>query len=131
MARPVTFLSDYGLADESVGVVHAVIARHCPEARIVDLGHGVPRQDVLAGALALERALPYAAPGVHLAAPDPEGGARRRAVAVRTAEEDRLLVGPDNGMLLPAAERFGGGLEAIEISTSPWGLGPVSGAFHR
>src|SRR3954469_4947456 len=130
MARPVTFLSDYGLADEFVGVVHAVIARLCPEARIVDLGHGVPGQHVLAGALALERALPYAAPGVHLAVVDPEVGARRRAVAVRTAEEDRLLVGPDNGLLLPGAERFGGIVESVEISHSPWRLEPVSATFH-
>src|SRR3954453_6765174 len=130
MARPVTFLSDYGLADEFVGVVHAVIARRCPDARIVDLGHGIARQDVLAGALALERSLPYAAPGVHLAVVDPEVGARRRAVALRTAEEDRLLVGPDNGLLLPAADRFGGVVEAVEISHSPWRLEPVSATFH-
>ena len=72
MSRPVTFLSDYGLADEFVGVVHAVIARLCPDARVIDIGHGVPRQDVLAGALMLERALPYAPAGVHLAVVDPE-----------------------------------------------------------
>jgi S-adenosylmethionine hydrolase len=130
MARPVTFLSDYGLADEFVGVVHAVIARICPEARVVDLGHGVPRQDVAAGARMLARALPYAAPGVHLAVVDPEVGARRRAIALRTAEEDRLLVGPDNGLLLPAADRFGGVAEAVEISSSPWRLQPVSATFH-
>src|ERR671932_2824917 len=130
MARPITFLSDYGLADEFVGVVHSVIARLCPEARVIDLGHGIARQNVLAGALALERALPFAPPGVHLAVVDPEVGARRRAVALRTAAEDRLLVGPDNGLLLPAAERFGGVAEAVEISHSPWRLEPVSATFH-
>jgi S-adenosyl-L-methionine hydrolase (adenosine-forming) len=130
MTRPITFLSDYGLADEFVGVVHAVIARLCPEARVIDLGHGVPRHDALAGALVLARSLPYAPAGVHLAVVDPEVGARRRAIALRTAEEDRLLVGPDNGLLLPAAERFGGVLEAVEISASPWRLEPVSATFH-
>jgi S-adenosylmethionine hydrolase len=130
MARPITFTSDYGLADEFVGVVHAVIARICPEARVIDLGHGVPRQDAMAGALLLSRALPFAPAGVHLAVVDPEVGARRRAVALRTAEEDRLLVGPDNGLLIPAAERFGGVLEAVEISASPWRLEPVSATFH-
>jgi S-adenosylmethionine hydrolase len=130
MARPVTFLSDYGVADEFVGVVHAVIAGLCPEARVIDIGHGVPRQDVLAGALMLARALPYAPAGVHLAVGDPEVGARRRAVALRTAEEDRLLVGPDNGLLVPAAERFGGIAQAVEISASPWRLEPVSATFH-
>jgi S-adenosylmethionine hydrolase len=130
MARPITFLSDYGLADEFVGVVHAVIARLCPEARVVDLGHGVPRQDVTAGARMLARSLPYAPAGVHLAVVDPDVGAQRRAVALRTVAEDRLLVGPDNGLLLPAADRFGGVAEAVEISASPWRLEPVSATFH-
>ena len=67
---------------------------------------------------------------MHLAVVDPEVGARRRAVALRTAEEDRLLVGPDNGLLLPAAERFGGVVEAVELSASPWRLEPVSATFH-
>lgn len=127
---PVTFLSDYGTADEFVGVVHAVIARHAPEARVIDLAHGIPRHGVLQGALTLARALPYAPAGVHLAVVDPEVGARRRAVALRTADEDRLLVGPDNGLLLPAAERFGGIDEVVEISSSPWRLEPVSATFH-
>ena len=130
VARPITFLSDYGLKDEFVGVVHAVIARVCPEARVIDLGHGIPRHDALAGALVLARSLPYAPAGVHLAVVDPEVGARRRAIALRTAEEDRLLVGPDNGLLIPAAERFGGVLEVVEISASPWRLEPVSATFH-
>jgi S-adenosyl-L-methionine hydrolase (adenosine-forming) len=130
VARPITFLSDYGLADEFVGVVHGVIARVCPEARVIDIGHGVPRQDVRAGGLMLARALPHVPAGVHLAVVDPEVGALRRAVAMRTADEDRLLVGPDNGLLSPAAERFGGVAEAVEISTSPWRLEPVSATFH-
>ncbi len=130
MTRPVTFLSDYGLADEFVGVVHGVIARIAPEARVIDLGHGIVRQDVRAGALILARALPFTPAGVHLAVVDPEVGARRRAVALRTAEEDRLLVGPDNGLLLPAAERFGGVYDAVEISASPWRLEPLSATFH-
>jgi S-adenosyl-L-methionine hydrolase (adenosine-forming) len=128
--RPVTFLSDYGTADEFVGVVHAVIARIAPEARVIDLTHGIPRHRVLQGALTLARALPYAPAGVHLAVVDPEVGARRRAIALRTAEEDRLLVGPDNGLLLPASERFGGITEVVEISESPWRLEPVAATFH-
>ena len=126
----ITFLSDYGTDDEFVGVVHAVIARIAPEARVIDLSHGIPRHGVLHGALTLARALPYGPPGVHLAVVDPEVGARRRAVALRTADEDRLLVGPDNGLLLPAAERFGGIAEVVEISESPWRLEPLSATFH-
>jgi S-adenosyl-L-methionine hydrolase (adenosine-forming) len=130
MTRPITFLSDYGLADEFVGVVHGVIACSCPGAQVLDISHGVPRHGVLPGALMLARALPFTPPGVHLAVVDPEVGARRRAVALRTAEEDRLLVGPDNGLLMPAVERFGGIDEAVEISESPWRLEPVSATFH-
>jgi S-adenosylmethionine hydrolase len=130
VTRPITFLSDYGLADEFVGIVHGVIAGICPEARVIDLTHGIPRQDVLAGARVLARALPYVPAGVHLAVVDPEVGALRRALALRTVEEGRLLVGPDNGLLLPAAERFGGVAEAVEISGSTWRLEPVSATFH-
>ena len=130
MGPVITFLSDYGLADEFVGVVHGIIARECPEARVIDIGHAVPRQDVLAGALMLERALAFTPAGVHLAVVDPEVGARRRAVALRTVDDQRVLVGPDNGLLIPAAECFGGVAEAVDISLSPWRLEPVSATFH-
>jgi S-adenosylmethionine hydrolase len=126
----VTLLTDYGTADEFVGVVHAVIARIAPEARVIDLAHGIRRQDVVHGALVLAQTLDYAPPGVHVAVVDPGVGAGRRAVALRTAREDRLLVGPDNGLLMPAAARFGGVAEAVEISASPWRLEPVSATFH-
>ena len=126
----VTLLTDYGVEDDFVGVCHAVIAGIAPEARVVDLSHGIPRHDVRTGAIVLRRALPFAPAGVHVAVVDPEVGGRRRAVALRTAEEDRLLVGPDNGLLSPAAERFGGVVQAVEISTSPCRLTPVSATFH-
>ncbi len=90
----VTFLSDYGLADDFVGVCHGVVLRICPQARIVDITHGIARHDVRAGALTLRRSLPYLPAGVHLAVVDPEVGAQRRAVALRTAEEDRILAAP-------------------------------------
>jgi S-adenosylmethionine hydrolase len=130
MTRPITFLSDYGLADEFVGVVHGVIAGIAPGALVIDVTHGIPRHDVSAGATVLARALPYLPAGVHLAVVDPDVGAKRRALALRTADEGRLLVGPDNGLLTPAAERFGGVAEAVEISASPWRLEPVSATFH-
>ncbi|HEV3227869.1 MAG TPA: SAM-dependent chlorinase/fluorinase [Solirubrobacteraceae bacterium] len=131
MGVPVlTFLSDYGTADEFVGVCHGVIARLSPEVRIIDITHGIERHDVRLGALALRAALPYMPAGVHLAVVDPEVGAERRAVAVRVAEEDRLLVGPDNGLLSLAAERLGGVVEAVDVSRSPHRLEPVSATFH-
>jgi S-adenosylmethionine hydrolase len=127
--RTMTFLSDYGLADDFVGVCHAVIARIAPGAQVIDLTHGIPRHDVRTGALTLARALPYAPPGVHLAVVDPEVGTERRSVAIRCAEEGRLLVGPDNGLLMPAAAAFGGAVEAVDIARSPHRLEPVAATF--
>ena len=74
----VTFLSDYGLDDDFVGVCHGVIARIAPDVRVIDVTHGIARHDVRAGALVLRRALPFMPAGVHLAVVDPEVGARRR-----------------------------------------------------
>jgi S-adenosylmethionine hydrolase len=125
----ITFLSDYGLRDEFVGVCHGVIAKLCPQARVIDLSHGIARHDVRAGALVLAAALPYLPAGVHLAVVDPDVGAERRAVALRAADE-RLLVGPDNGLLSLAAEQAGGVVEAVEIAHSSFRLEPVSATFH-
>ena len=130
MGRPITFLTDYGVDDDFVGVCHAVIARIAPDVRVIDLGHGVPRHDVRTGALLLRRALPYAPPGVHLAVVDPEVGAERRALALRCTEEDRILVGPDNGLLHLAAQRFGGVAEVVDVARSPHRLEPASATFH-
>lgn len=130
MAGPlITFLSDYGLRDDFVGVCHAVIADMCPDARVVDLSHGVPRHDVRAGALMLHAALPYLPVGVHLAVVDPGVGTDRRAVALR-AGDGRVFVGPDNGLLSLAVAASGGVVEAVDIRRSPFALRPVSATFH-
>ena len=127
---PISFLSDYGTADDFVGVCHGVIATIAPGATVIDVTHGIPRHDVRSGAIALRRALPFMPPGVHLAIVDPEVGTERRAIAVRTAEEGHLLVGPDNGLLSLVCQRFGGAIEAIDISRSQHRLEPVSATFH-
>ena len=126
----ITLLTDYGLRDEFVGVCHGVIRRIAPDVAIVDLTHGVPRHGVREGALALRNALPYTPPGVHVAVVDPQVGTERRAVALRCAEDDRVLVGPDNGLLSLAWERFGGVVEAVDVSRSPHRLEPLSATFH-
>jgi S-adenosylmethionine hydrolase len=130
MVRPITFLSDYGYEDEFAGVCRAVIARVAPDAPLIDITHGIPRHDVRHGAAVLANVLPYTAPGVHLAVVDPEVGTERRAVAVRAGEDDRVLVGPDNGLLWPAIERLGGPAEAVDVSLSPFRLEPLSATFH-
>lgn len=125
----ITFLSDYGLEDDFVGVCHAVIAGICPEARVIDLVHRVPRGDVRTGAVILRGGLPYLPVGVHLAVVDPGVGSDRRGVALRAAD-GRLLVGPDNGLLSLAAESAGGVVEAVDIGRSPFALPYVSATFH-
>jgi S-adenosyl-L-methionine hydrolase (adenosine-forming) len=127
--RPITFLSDYGYEDEFAGVCRAVIAQIVPGAPVIDLTHGIARQDVRQGAIALANALPSCPPGVHLAVVDPGVGSGRRAVAVETGE-GRLLVGPDNGLLSRALDRLGGPRVAVELSRSPFRLEPVSATFH-
>jgi S-adenosylmethionine hydrolase len=114
-----------------------VLASLAPQSRVIDITHGVTRHDVRAGAVALRSALSFMPPGVHLAVVDPavgasapDGIALRRAVAVRVATEERLLVGPDNGLLMLAAERLGGIVEAVDIGLSPHRLEPVSATFH-
>lgn len=128
--RPITFLSDYGHEDEFAGVCRAVIARIAPATPVIDVTHGVRRHAIAEGAAILARALPYAEPGVHLAVVDPGVGGERRCVAVRAAEEDRVLVGPDNGLLAAALERFGGPAEAADVSRTRVRLEPLSATFH-
>jgi S-adenosylmethionine hydrolase len=125
----ITFLSDFGLADDFVGTCHGVIKRIAPEADVIDITHGIEPQSVLQGALVLESTLPYMPEGVHLAVVDPEVGSPRRALALRT-RDGRLLVGPDNGLLVPAAERLGGVAAAFEITNRDYALEPVSATFH-
>ncbi len=125
----VTFLTDFGLQDDFVGTCHGVIKRIAPEAEIIDVTHGVRPGAILQGAIVLANALPYMPPGVHLAVVDPGVGSSRRALALRDAE-GRLHVGPDNGLLLPAADRFGGVVEAHELANPAYSLQPVSRTFH-
>jgi S-adenosyl-L-methionine hydrolase (adenosine-forming) len=130
VTAPITLLTDYGYEDEFAGVLRAVIAGIAPAAAVIDLTHGIARHDVIAGAAVLARALPYTPPGVHLAVVDPGVGTERRGITVRTFEGDRLLVGPDNGLLWPALERLGGPAEVADVSRSPVCLEPVSATFH-
>jgi S-adenosylmethionine hydrolase len=126
----VTFLSDYGLEDEFVGVCHGVIARIAPQVRVIDVTHQIARHEVRSGALILRRALAYMPEGVHLAVVDPGVGSRRRAVALRCAGARRILVGPDNGLLMAAAQHFGGVDQAVDVGASAFALERVAASFH-
>jgi len=122
----VFFLSDYGLRDEFVGVVHAVLRRSAPGARVIDLTHEIAPFDVRAGAAALIRALPHLGEGVVLAVVDPGVGGPRRAVALESAPRSgpRFWVGPDNGLLLGAAGAAGPLAGAVDLVAVD-GAGPT------
>ena len=124
----ITFLTDFGLQDDFVGTCHGVIKRIAPEAEIIDITHGIPPQAVLQGALVLANTIPYMPVGVHLAVVDPGVGGARRALALRD-EDGRAYVGPDNGLLLPAAERAGI-VEAGELTNEAYWLDSISRTFH-
>jgi S-adenosyl-L-methionine hydrolase (adenosine-forming) len=129
VARFITFLTDFGLEDDFVGTCHGVMKRIAPDVQIIDITHGISPQGVLQGALTLANTLPYMPVGVHLAVVDPGVGSTRRALALRDGE-GRVHVGPDNGLLIPAAERLGGIAEAHELANPAYALESVSRTFH-
>jgi S-adenosylmethionine hydrolase len=127
--RFITFLSDYGLEDEFVGVCRGVVKRFAPDVEIIDIAHGIPPQDVSAGATVLAQAVRYMPPAVHLAIVDPGVGTPRRAVVIVTGSGP-LLVGPDNGVLSLAADALGGATQAFAITNTSLFLESPSRTFH-
>ncbi|MCY3635249.1 MAG: SAM-dependent chlorinase/fluorinase [bacterium] len=125
----ISFLSDYGLSDEFVGVVKSVIRSISPEIAVVDITHDIAPHDVRAGGLALARSAQYLVPGVVLAVVDPGVGGNRRAVAVEVGDGASVLVGPDNGLLAPAVAMVGGASRAVELTAEHYHLVPVGPTF--
>ena len=123
----VSFLSDFGLTDEFVGVCKAVILRAAPSARVIDVTHGIPPFDVRAGALALARSVQYLPSGVVLAVVDPGVGTERRALAIEV--ETGFLVGPDNGLLAPAVALLGGATRAVSLTNPEYQLEAPGATF--
>lgn len=125
----VTFLSDYGLEDEFVGVCHGVILGIAPHLRIIDVHHNILRQDIRHGAVVLRQASRFLPESVHLAVVDPSVGTKRRAVAIETGWGE-VFVGPDNGLLIPAGKDRGGIKRAFELTDERFQLTPVSRTFQ-
>jgi S-adenosylmethionine hydrolase len=125
----ISFLSDFGLVDEFVGVVKSVIRGISPEVVVIDVSHDIPRHDVRAGGLALARAAGYLAPGVVLAVVDPGVGTDRRRIAVEVGDGQSVLVGPDNGLLAPGVAMVGGATRAIDLTNAEYHLPTGGGTF--
>lgn len=123
----VALLTDYGLDDEFVGVMKSVIADIAPHARITDIGHNVHAYDVRGASLMLARAIQYVPRGVVVAVVDPGVATKRKMIALEVAGGEGVLVGPDNGLLVPAAAMVGGVERAVVLSNTELHL-PAPGA---
>jgi S-adenosylmethionine hydrolase len=128
--NPICFLSDFGLVDDFVGTCKGVMARISPESTVIDLTHDVPGFDTAAGAEILKHAVKYMPDNtVYLAVVDPGVGTQRLGLALR-AENGAHFVGPDNGLLMPAADSLGGVSEAVSLTNDRYHVHPVSNTFH-
>ncbi|MET7423755.1 SAM-dependent chlorinase/fluorinase [Dactylosporangium sp. NPDC005555] len=125
----ISFTTDYGLDDGFVAACHGMIARLAPSARVIDVTHLVPPGDVTRGAHVLAQTVPSLPRGVHLAVVDPGVGTARRPIAIE-AVDGGFLVGPDNGLLIPAAEALGGIRHAVHLTNTAWFAPQVSRTFH-
>lgn len=130
IGRPVvTLLSDFGSRDPSAGIMRAVVVGICPDAIVIDLTHDVDKFAIRDGALLLWSAAPYLPVGAHVAVVDPGVGTARKGIAVQTLRGD-VLVGPDNGLLMPAAARLGGIVRAHLLEDHLYSLPEISSSFH-
>ncbi len=130
MASPpvITLLTDFGLSDAYVGIMKGVMLGICPAARLVDLTHDIPPQGIIPGALVLRNAVRFFPAGTtHLAVVDPGVGSARDPIAIVT--ERGVLVGPDNGLLHPAALAMGV-REVRRLERTDLFRQPVSHTFH-
>ena len=128
--RPVvSLLSDFGAREPSAGIMRAVITAIATDIAIIDITHDVDKFAVRDGALHLWSAVPYLPVGAHVAVVDPGVGTARHPIAMQTLRGD-FLVGPDNGLLMPAAARLGGITKVHVLEDPRYRLAPVSSSFH-
>lgn len=125
--KPISFLTDYGLADEFVGVCKGVLHQLAPSSAVIDITHNIAPHDVRAGSLALVRSIQYLPDGIVLAIVDPGVGTARRAIAIEAG--DMTLVGPDNGLLAPAVAMLGGARRAVSLTNEEHHLAAPGATF--
>ncbi len=125
----ISFLSDYGIKDEFVGVVKSVIHSLAPDSKVIDISHNIKAHDIRAGGLTLARSAQYLDKGIVLAVVDPGVGGSRKGVAVEVNGGDYVFVGPDNGLLPPAIAMLGESTRAVELNNSDFHLPALSSTF--
>ena len=128
MKNIISFASDFGISDGSVGVVKGVINRIDPDLKINDISHDIPPQNIKYGSLLLMRAIQYIPPGVLLAVVDPGVGTERKPVAIQT--EWGIMVGPDNGLLNLGCATVGGAQKAYLLENKDWIIPSEGNTFH-
>lgn len=127
--RPVIgFLTDFGI-DGAAATCRGVMLSICRDAQIIDISHTTRKYAIRDGAFLLRFALPYFPVGVHVAVVDPGVGTERRPIGIRTGRGD-VLIGPDNGLLVPPAEALGGIEEARELANRGLWLAVTTSTFH-
>ncbi|HTF11500.1 MAG TPA: SAM-dependent chlorinase/fluorinase [Asanoa sp.] len=124
----ISFTTDYGRRDGFVAACHGAIAKIEPTARVIDVTHEIMPGNVARGAVVLAQTVGDLPTGVHLAVVDPGVGTARRSIALRAP--GGLLVGPDNGLLIWAAEALGGVTDAVELTNPAWFAPVVTRTFH-
>ncbi|MBI5135345.1 SAM-dependent chlorinase/fluorinase [Candidatus Uhrbacteria bacterium] len=129
MKRPfISLTSDFGVQSQGVGIMESVAREIAPEAQVVHLMHGLPDFDIRAAARTIETVL-YLQIGCHVCVVDPGVGTSRRGIIIKTKRGD-YLIGPDNGVLLPAAQMLGGAATVVNIENPRYMPQPVSPVFH-
>ena len=128
MKKIISFASDFGLEDGSVGVVKGVINRIDEDLKIIDISHGIPPQNIKYGSLLLMRAIQYIPQGVLLAVVDPGVGSERKAIAIKT--DWGVMIGPDNGLLNLACATVGGAQQAFALENENWIIPHEGETFH-
>ncbi|MDO8949570.1 MAG: SAM-dependent chlorinase/fluorinase [Actinomycetota bacterium] len=129
MQSIICFTSDFGMSDTWVGVCHAVIYRACPQARVVDLAHDIQPYDIRKAAAVAASGVLQLPEAIHLVVVDPGVGGGRRDLCLVTTQ-GTVLVGPDNGVLIPATWRAGGIAEAYVIEPQALTFRAPLATFH-
>ncbi len=118
----ISFISDLGFVDETVGVIKSVIRSISEDITVLDITHGIDAHDVRAAGLALARSAQYMVPGVVLGVVDPGVGTDRKPIAIEVGDGQSFLVGPDNGLFAPAVSMVGGATRAVVLDNANYHL---------
>jgi len=124
----ITLTSDFGAQSQGVGIMEVVVIELNPNAKVIHLMHGLPDFDLFYAARTMET-LNYIPVGFHVCVVDPGVGTKRKPIIIKVGRGD-YLIGPDNGVLIPATRFLGGIKKVVEITNEKYMRKPVSPIFH-